>query len=86
MDVGRFLDVLQTFAFPVSMKREVGWHLWLQGKPVHAALLDENGGELTQNKIKAFQNFVRARLVPTKLAEGYKLHSGNHGVGFGRHS
>ena len=68
---GRFWDVPQTFAFPVSVKRDVGWRLWLQGMPDHRTV-GENG-ELTHNKIKAFRNFLPARL-PRKLAEDYKLH------------
>jgi hypothetical protein len=68
---GRFWDVPQTFAFPASVKRDVGWRLWLQGMPAHT-MVGENG-ELIQNKIKAFRNFLPARL-PRKLAEVYKLH------------
>jgi hypothetical protein len=30
---GRFWDVPHTFAFPVSVKRDVSWRLWLQGMP-----------------------------------------------------
>jgi hypothetical protein len=68
---GRFWDVPQTFAFPGSVKRDVGWRLWLQGMPAHTTV-GENG-EMIQNKIKAFRKFLPARL-PRKLAEDYKLH------------
>ena len=68
---GRFWDVPRTFAFPASVKRDVGWRLWLQGMPAHTEV-GENG-ELMQNKIKAFRTFLPARL-PKKLAEVYKLH------------
>jgi hypothetical protein len=68
---GRFWDVPQNFAFPGSVKRDVGWRLWLQGMPAHTTV-GENG-HVTHNKIKAFRNFLPARL-PRKLAEDYKLH------------
>ena len=68
---GRFWDVPQTFAFPASVKRDVGWRLWLQGMPAHTTV--GKNGEVIQNKIKAFRYFLPARL-PKKLAEVYKLH------------
>ena len=68
---GRFWDVPQNFAFPASVKRDVGWRLWLQGMPSYASV-GENGA-MIQNKVKQFQNFLPARL-PKKLAEIIKLH------------
>ena len=68
---GRFWDVPQTFAFPASMKRDVGWRLWLQGMPAYTTV-GENGA-VVYNKIKAFRTFLPARL-PKKIAEAYKLH------------
>jgi hypothetical protein len=68
---GRFWDVPQNFAFPTSVKRDVGWRLWLQGMPSYTTV-DENGAVI-QNKVKQFRNFLPARL-PKKLAEIFKLH------------
>ena len=68
---GRFWDVPQNFAFPASVKRDVGWRLWLQGMPSYASV-GENGA-MIQNKVKQFRNFLPARL-PKKLAEIFKLH------------
>jgi hypothetical protein len=68
---GRFWDVPLSFAFPSSIKRDVGWRLWLQGMPDYRTV-GENGVVL-HSKIKPYRDFLPARL-PQKIAEVYKLH------------
>ena len=68
---GRFWDVPQAFAFPASVKRDVGWRLGLQGMPAFTPV-GENG-VVEYNKIKPFRMLLPARL-PKKIAEAYKLH------------
>ncbi|KAI2492163.1 hypothetical protein MHU86_22390 [Fragilaria crotonensis] len=68
---GRFWDVPATFAFPVGVKRDVGWKLWLQGMPSFAA--EGENGVIEQHSIKAFRKFIPARL-PKRISNVYKLH------------
>ena len=68
---GGFWDVLQNFAFPATVKHDVDWRLWLQGMPSYTRVGED--GEMIQNKVKQFCNFLPARL-PEKLAEIFKLH------------
>ncbi len=57
--------------FPASVKRYVGWRLWLQGMPAYTTV-GENG-VVEYNKIKAFRVLFPAWLQ-RKIAEAYKLH------------
>ena len=68
---GRFWDVPPTFQFPSSVKRDVGWRLWLQGMPAYATVCEN--GLIENNKIKQFRNFLPARL-PANVRGAYKLH------------
>jgi hypothetical protein len=68
---GRFWDVPATFAFPVGVKRDVGWKLWLLGMPGFAA--EGENGVMEQRNIKPFRKFLPARL-PKRVSDVYKLH------------
>ncbi len=68
---GRFWDVPATFAFPVGVKRDVGWKLWLQGMPSFAT--EGENGVIEQHSIKAFRKFIPACL-PKRISDVYKLH------------
>ena len=67
---GRFWDVPKNFQFPVSIKRDVGWKLWLDGMPGYSAVVS---GEVIEQPIKAFRKFVLSRL-PKKIRDTFKLH------------
>jgi len=69
---GRFWDVPQDFAFPIGVKRDVGWKLWLHGMPGYSTV-DETSGQVIQKPIKPFRKFLPARL-PKKIADTFKLH------------
>ncbi len=68
---GRFWDVPATFAFPVGIKRDIGWKLWLQGMPGYTTT-GENG-VIERRNIKPFRKFLPARL-PKRVSDVYKLH------------
>jgi hypothetical protein len=68
---GRFWDVPATFAFPVGIKRDIGWKLWLQGMPGYTTT-GENG-VIERRNIKPFRKFQPARL-PKRVSDVYKLH------------
>ena len=81
-------DVPQTFSFPASVKRDVGWRLWLQGMPAYKTV-GENG-VVEHNKIKAFRVFLPAGL-PMKIAKAYykfalEAHVLDDGEGCWQHS
>lgn len=68
---GRFWDVPESFLFPASIKRDVGWKLWLSGMPAYRT--EGENGAVVHNAIKPFRKFLPARL-PKKIADIYKLH------------
>jgi hypothetical protein len=53
--------------FPAGIKSDVGWKLWLAGMPTFRTEQGENGS-VTNNAIKPFCKFLRARL-PKKIAD-----------------
>ena len=68
---GRFWDVPATFSFPVGVKRDVGWKLWLQGMPGFAK--EGKNSVIEQHSVKPFRKCLPARL-PTRVSDVYKLH------------
>lgn len=67
----RFWDVPHGFAFPVGLKRDAGWKLWMLGMPGYKTV-SENGIQIP-SPIKPFRNLLPSRL-PKKIANTFKLH------------
>ena len=68
---GRFWDAPQSILFPVGIKRDVGWKLWLAWMPAYRT--EGKNGAVINNAIKPFRKFIPTRL-PKKIANFYKFY------------